>query len=81
MPCKEARTRSMLVTDAASTPPNLLENTMQETKEPKWFKDRVFFDQPASLVIGEYKDYVVPYNLATQAATHKRRAEAIRKRP
>lgn len=81
MPCKEARTRSMLVTDAASTPPNLLENIMEFSKEPKWFRERVFFDQPASLVIGEYKDYVVPYNLATMAATHKRRAEEIRKRP
>jgi hypothetical protein len=54
---------------------------MEFTKEPVWFRERVFFDQPASLVIGEYKDYVVPYNLATLAATHKRRAEAIRKRP
>jgi len=54
---------------------------MEFTREPAWFRERVFFDQPASLVMGEYKDYVVPYNPALLALTHKRRAEAIRKRP
>ena len=43
----------------------------------KELKARKFFDEPASLIPGEYNSYVVPYNATTQSLMFKKRSDKL----
>lgn len=43
----------------------------------KELKSRNFFDEPASLIPGEYNSYVVPYNSTAQSLMFKKRNEKL----